>query len=90
LFQISEVFAQKSPVLFTLIDLLGEKVPGYFYAKELTKSKDLNYETDYFFVEKILKRKTVKKEKYCLVKYLFYSNKFNEWVKEKDIKFGEK
>jgi len=76
--------------LFTLKDLLNEDVPGFFYKEELIKSSPLNYDTNYFFVEKILKWKKVKGEKYCLVKYLFYPSRFNSWVKYKDMKIGEK
>lgn len=61
--------------MFQLKDILNDKVPGYFYREELTKSEPLSFEKNYFFVEKILKTKYVKKEKWCLVKYLFYGNK---------------
>ena len=63
--------------MFQLLDLANDKVPGYFYKEELTKSKPFNSETDYFTVEKILKTKLVKGEKLCYVKYLFYGSKVN-------------
>lgn len=61
--------------MFQLVDLANDKVNGYFYREELTKCKSFDANTDYFFVEKILKTKIVKGEKHCLVKYLFYGNK---------------
>jgi len=72
---VSQVFAQKVPPMFQLVDLANDKVPGYFYREELTKSAPFTPDTDYFFVEKIVKTKFVKGEKHCLIKYLNYPNK---------------
>lgn len=80
------MFAQKSPPLFKLLDILNDPVPGYFYKEELTKSEPLDFNKNYFMVEKILKTKFVKGVKYSLVRYLFYGSKFDEWVKDSDIK----
>jgi len=82
------VLSQVNPPLFKLIDLQGASVPGFYYESQLTKSPPPG-EKDYFFVEKTLKRKTVKGKKYFFVKYLFYPAKFNQWVAEEDINFGE-
>ena len=75
MYKIDEVFAQKEPPIFKLRDIVNDPVPGYFYRAELTKSEPLNYNKDYFFIEKILKTKVVKGKKVHLVKYLFYPNK---------------
>jgi len=88
LFKITKVFAEKLPPMFEISDLLNEVQPGYCYSHDLTKTVP-NFDTDYFFVEKILKTKQVRKEKYCLVKYLFMPNKFNAWIPFKDIKVGK-
>jgi len=72
---VSEVFAQKSPPLFQLEDILNEKLPRFYYREELTKSAPLSYNKDYFLWKKIIKTKIVKGEKLCLVKYLHYSDK---------------
>jgi len=84
---VTKVFAEKDPPLFQISDLLNDIQPGYFYAHDLTKTVP-DFKKDYFFIEKILKTKFVKKEKYCLVKYLFMPNKFNAWIRFKDIKIG--
>jgi len=63
---------------------MGDVIPGFYYETQLTKAPAPS-ETDYFLVEKVLRRKTVKGKKYFFVKYLFYGNKFNQWVAEEDI-----
>ncbi len=73
--------------MYTLIDLMKDKVPGHFYRQQLTKAPTPNYKKDFFFVEKILSEKTMKGQKYYLVKYLYYPSKFNQFVPEKNLKF---
>ena len=40
---------------------------------------------NYFFIDKILGHKVINKKKYYLVKYLYYDDRFNEYVLESDI-----
>ena len=84
LFQVSKIFSDIKPVQFKLIDLKGARVPGRFYREQLTKSPPPK-EDKYFFVEHSVKSRKVKGKKQYLVKYLYYPNKFNEWVDEKDL-----
>lgn len=84
LFQISEIRAQKDPVLYKLKDLMGDIIPGFYYRAQLTKT-NAPLPNKYFFVEKILQTKKVKGEKFFLCKFLFYPNKFNMFVAEKDM-----
>lgn len=79
------MLAEKEPTLYKLIDLLKDPVQGHYYKEELVKCDAPNYEKDVFFIEKILHKKTVKKQTYFLVKYLFYPNKFNEWIPEENL-----
>ena len=65
---------------------MQDKVPGHFYEEQLTKAPNPNLKEDFFFVEKILGQKSVRGRKYFLVKYLFYPNKFNQFVPEENIK----
>ena len=78
MFQISDVLSNKLPVMFKLVDLMQDDIPGYFYNEELTKAPKPDYQKDYFFVEKVLKTKKVKGELFYLVKYAWYPNKFNQ------------
>ena len=58
---------------------MKDPVPGQFYTEQLTKSPPPK-DTDYFFVEKILGKKKLHGVQHYLVKYLFYPNKFNQYV----------
>ena len=65
------------PVTYNVVDLLGEKVEGSFYEKELQKAKQQT-----FRIEKVVRRDNKKKK--ALVKWKGYSDKFNSWVNFKD------
>ena len=77
LFAVDHVMMTK-PVIYYLVDLLGEKVEGSFYEKELQKAKQQT-----FRIEKIVRRDN--KNKKALVKWKGYSDKFNSWVNFKDL-----
>ena len=66
------------PVTYNIVDLLGEKVEGSFYVKELQKAKQQT-----FRIEKVVRRDNKKKK--ALVKWKGYSDKFNSWVDFKDL-----
>ena len=66
------------PVTYNVVDLLGEKVEGSFYEKELQKAKQQT-----FRIEKVVKQDNKKKK--ALVKWKGYSDKFNSWVNLKDL-----
>ena len=66
------------PVTYNVVDLLGEKVEGSFYEKELQKAKQQT-----FLMEKVVRRDNKKKK--ALVKWKGYSDKFNSWVNFKDL-----
>ena len=85
MFQISEVRAEIKPVMFKLIDLMKDKVDGQFYEAQLTKAPPPKT-TDHFFVEKILGKKKIKGVEHFLVKYLYYPNKFNQYVPKSNFK----
>ena len=71
-------------MLYSLIELQKEPIVGYFYAKQLTKT-DKPKDRSYFFIDKILGHKVVKNKKKFLCKFLYYDNRFNEYVLESDI-----
>lgn len=45
------------PALYTLKDLMQDKVPGHFYKEELTIAPNLDYKKHFFEVEKVIKKK---------------------------------
>ena len=77
LFVVDKVMLTK-PVTYKIVDLLGEKVEGSFYEKELQKAKQQT-----FRIEKVVRRDNKKKK--ALVKWKGYSDKFNSWVSFKDL-----
>ena len=66
------------PITYNVVDLLGEKVEGSFYEKELQLAKQQT-----FRIEKVVRRDN--KEKKALLKWKGYSDKFNSWVDFKDL-----
>ena len=76
-FVVDKVMLTK-PVTYRIVDLLGEKVEGSFYEKELQKAKQQT-----FRIEKVVRRDNKKKK--ALVKWKGYSDKFNSWVSFKDL-----
>lgn len=84
MFKVSQVLSEIKPVMFKLVDLLNDKVPGTFYREQLTKTESPE-KHEYFLVEKILDRKKIKGKQHVLVKYLYYPNKFNRYIPEKNL-----
>jgi hypothetical protein len=81
---VARIDASRDPKLFALKDLQGDPVSGQFYEDQLVKTEKPS--KDHIFqVEKVLKRKTEKGKKLCLVKFLFYPDKFNMWIEDANI-----
>lgn len=76
-------------MLYQLQDLMKAPVKGYFYREQLTPAPSPNYKSDYFLVEKILKTKVVKNKKFYYVKFMYYPEKFNQYIPESNLKIGE-
>jgi ribosomal protein L2 len=70
--------------LYKLQDMAGEDIAGTFYKEDV---QPISYDPGKQVpVEKILKTKTILGKKEYLVKWLHLPNKFNSWVKDKDLK----
>lgn len=83
LFTISEGIPRLPP-FYKLKDFDGEPIQGTFYEEELQKvqiAPDKLYQ-----VEEILARRVVRGEKQALVQWKNWPEKFNSWVKVKDLK----
>jgi len=76
-FKIKEVKIGR-PIVYRLEDMKGEELTGIFYEEELSPYDETEDTT--FKVEKILSRKSVKGNKFALVKYKGWPEKFNEWI----------
>ena len=80
LFEVVKVRDDTNPPTYKLEDLEGEAVNGTFYEQELQKS-----DQSVFFIEKILKRRTVKGVKEVYVKWSGYTSRFNSWIPASDV-----
>ena len=76
IFTIKEI-RETNPITYKLEDLEGEEIKGTFYEEELQKSKEQLYK-----IEKIIKKKNGQ----SFVKWDGYSDKFNSWVADENIK----
>jgi len=81
-FKVSEVNESSNPIMYGLEDLQGEKIEGRFYEYEMQKTKL----KDFSVVEKVLQEKRVKGKKMYLVHYDGYSDKFDEWISEEQLR----
>ena len=81
----SSIDATISPPLYSLVDLLNDKVEGRYYRESLFKSSPPDYESNFFEIEKILGQKKVGGKTFFLVKFLYYSSKFNEFIPEENF-----
>ncbi|XP_042900956.2 putative uncharacterized transposon-derived protein F54H12.3 isoform X1 [Parasteatoda tepidariorum] len=66
----------RNPIVYKLKDLMNESIEGTFYAEELQKVVD----SGFYPVEKIIKKKKINGKMQYFVKFLGYSDKFNDWV----------
>jgi hypothetical protein len=70
--------------LYKLKDLKDEPITGTFYEMELSLvSIDAN--TSYK-IEKVLRKRTFKRQKQVLVKWKYYPEKFNSWIPASDAR----
>jgi hypothetical protein len=88
IFQIEKIDNNVEPKLYFLRDLMKDPVAGRFYLEQLVKSPKPDYQTDFFAVEKILKTKKYRGKTYYLVKYLYYPDKFNQYIPQENLTTG--
>jgi hypothetical protein len=69
-----------SPVTCVLKDTAEEVLESSFYENELQKTKQEIYR-----IEKVLRKKTINGVQHALVKWMGYSDKFNEWVPTENL-----
>lgn len=86
LFIISKIQKRHPYFLYEVTEVDGQPIKGLFYREELQKVQKPKT-NDFWQIEKIIKTKKLKnsKTKY-FVKWFGYSDKYNSWVTEDDIK----
>ena len=67
--------------MYRIEDLGGEEILGTFYEDELQAVDD----SGVYRIEKILKTKKVKGQKYYLIKWRGYPDSFNSWEPESNV-----
>lgn len=82
IFKIKQVI-YKHPIVYKLEDLQGEDLEGIFYEEELS---EFNKPDEVYKIERILKYKIVRGNKYALIKWKGYPSKFNSWELASKIK----
>jgi hypothetical protein len=79
-FKISKVI-DSNPITYNIVDLNEEPIVGSFYEQELQKTNKDNV----YIVEEKIKSRMKKGEKEWFVKWYGFAEKYNSWVKEKDM-----
>ena len=80
IFQITRQLS-RTPVVYTVQDLLERLIEGTFYEEELQKVKRL----DICRIEKVLKKRTKNKKTEYLVRWSGYGPDFYSWIQSSDI-----
>jgi hypothetical protein len=65
---------------------MKDPIDGFYYREQLTLAPTPDYKKDFFAVEKVLKKVRRNKKNFYLVKYLYYPNKFNQFISEDNLK----
>jgi hypothetical protein len=68
---------------------MKDKVEGTYYKEQLFKTSAPDYKNNFFEIEKVLEIKKYQGKKFYLVKFLYYSSKFNQYIPEENMKFSE-
>lgn len=86
-FQIDKILFHNSIPIYVLKDLLEEVIDGTFYAQEMQKV-GINIreaiKNNEFVIESTLKTRVIKGQKEYFVKWKYYPESSNSWVKQKD------
>lgn len=70
--------------MYKLVDLLEDQIKGYFYQSELQVVN--KKENTLWSIEKIIRKRRRKNSTQYLVKWTGYSNRFNSWIDETEVK----
>lgn len=85
IFQVSKRYYRGNLPVYRLTDLEGTEIQGTWYESEMLPLKDVDLDKMSFKIDKVLKRRGKGRNKEYFVKWKYYPNKFNSWVKASDI-----
>lgn len=84
LFKVKRRFSRDGLPVYKIEDWTGEDVEGTFYEQELQAvNVDENKE---YYVDKVLKKRTRRKKREVLVRWLHWPKKYDSWIPEVDLK----
>lgn len=81
IFQVSKRYYRGNLPVYRLTDLEGTEIQGTWYESEMLPLKDPDLDKMSFKIDKVLKRRGKGRNKEYFVKWKYYPNKFNSWVK---------
>ena len=84
LFTIHDRFKRGGLSIYKLKDWSGEVIEGSFYEAEL-QAVNVDEGTEYR-VEKVLRRRTLNKQREVMVRWLHWPSKYDSWIPERDLK----
>ena len=84
LFKIDKRYKREGLPVYKLKVWSGDSIEGTFYESEL-QSVHVDEATEYR-VEKVLKRRTLNKQKEVLVRWLHWPPNYDSWIPERDLK----
>ena len=84
IFTVVERLARNPPV-YRIIDYQNEPISGVFYESELVQ---IVKPEEIYKIEKILRKRQKNNQTEYFVKWLGYSDKFNQWIKKSDLKMA--
>ncbi|XP_060557374.1 uncharacterized protein LOC132717822 [Ruditapes philippinarum] len=84
IFKITTRFKRDDLPVYKVEDWDGEPIDGTFYQQEL-QAITVDENTEYH-VEKILQKRTRKKQRQVLVRWLHWPKKYDSWIPEDDVK----
>lgn len=85
-FKIVGIDESAFPYMYDLDDLMGERITGKAYEKELIKTEVPHFK----IIDKVIKRKKEGNVKMVMVSYVGYGSKFDEWITETEYKKNKK
>jgi hypothetical protein len=83
-FKVAKRYMRERIPVYRLVDLEGEEIKGTFYQQEL-QGVYVDEDTVYK-IEKVLKRRTIGRQKQVLIRWLHWPPKFDSWIPLSELK----
>ena len=84
IFKISKRFLRQGIPMYKLKDLFGEEIVGNFYESEMQNVGER--QNVFWYIEKKIKKRKISGEIYWFIKFQGFSKRYNQWIRETEIK----